>query len=355
MRFSKWFILFFVVFLSFSYGSTPELIKAYEKRDIITIDEMIFNGYNINIKDDNGETVLFHAVRNNDIEMVNYLIKNRASINISNNETTPLLLAVINDYNDIINILLNRGAVIKDNVFKEAIKRNNEDAVLRMMDKGANINVKFTNGSNLLMIAANSGMLDVLKKCVEKGINVNSKDQYNETPLFWAASKLSRSLSKGTKKNDAAIAQYLIDNGADVNFVNKRSSDGYYFTVLFRASWNDKHDLIKVLLKNGADVNFISNTNAERTPLMVSSYLNDYQLAKLLLEHKANPNIKTSEGLTALHYAAKSCPGEFAELLIEYGADISIKDKNGQTPLAVAKKEKNSAFEKILINAGDKE
>lgn len=68
--------------------------------------------------------------------------------------------------------------------------------------------------------------------------------------------------------------------------------------------------------------------------------------AKLLLEHKANPNLANDQMSTPLHFVARYPEWLFnlfrrdgyqiAELLIKYRADARAVDDSGATPLFVA-------------------
>ena len=81
------------------------------------------------------------------------------------------------------------------------------------------------------------------------------------------------------------------------------------------------------------------------TELMVATLASDLDLAKRLLEKKANPNLKEkpmedkkmlegiSTGRTALHMAAETQSKAMCELLYNNGALLNVKDSIGFTPL----------------------
>ena len=81
------------------------------------------------------------------------------------------------------------------------------------------------------------------------------------------------------------------------------------------------------------------------TELMVATLASDLDLAKRLLEKKANPNLKEkpmedeemlegiSTGRTALHMAAEIQSKPMCELLYNNGALLNVKDSMGFTPL----------------------
>uniref|UniRef100_A0A034WR57 Ankyrin repeat domain-containing protein 49 n=1 Tax=Bactrocera dorsalis TaxID=27457 RepID=A0A034WR57_BACDO len=72
------------------------------------------------------------------------------------------------------------------------------------------------------------------------------------------------------------------------------------------------------------------------TPLHRACYNNFVDIAKLLLEYKADPNARTNMGWTPLHSACKWSNAECAELLLQHGSDVNAKSDGDQTPLHVA-------------------
>jgi ankyrin repeat protein len=58
---------------------------------------------------------------------------------------------------------------------------------------------------------------------------------------------------------------------------------------------------------------------------------------KLLLEHSADVNVKSAEGVTALHGAAHQGALESVQLLVNYGADVDAVDNKGATALDTAR------------------
>jgi len=89
-------------------------------------------------------------------------------------------------------------------------------------------------------------------------------------------------------------------------------------------------------LDEGADVNYKDKDNSHNTPLDITSYRGNIELAMMLIRRGADVNSKNSWGLTALHIASMDGNIKLADLLIENGADVNIKDDFGKTPLNTA-------------------
>jgi ankyrin repeat protein len=111
-------------------------------------------------------------------------------------------------------------------------------------------------------------------------------------------------------------------------------------------------EMVQVLLEYGVDVN-PKNVNGY-TPLDAASYgghHNEPRVARLLIEHGADPNTRdnTGTGFTPLHHASMYGRIEMVRLLIEHGADVEVKDDKGRTPLDVASGEQREEIIKLLL------
>ena len=58
-----------------------------------------------------------------------------------------------------------------------------------------------------------------------------------------------------------------------------------------------------------------------------------YEIVKLLIDHKANVNVKSEDGKTPLHIAAVGGCDDVVRLLITAGSDVNSTDNYGHTPL----------------------
>jgi ankyrin repeat protein len=72
-------------------------------------------------------------------------------------------------------------------------------------------------------------------------------------------------------------------------------------------------------------------------------------IATILLQAGANPNIAQQSGETPLYFAAKSCDSEMVAILLQHGADRNIKLRStNETPLDIATKNGCSAVAILL-------
>ena len=84
---------------------------------------------------------------------------------------------------------------------------------------------------------------------------------------------------------------------------------------------------------------------------MAAMRLGNLEIAKVLLENGADPNIQDEYENTLLHRAVESI--EKVKLLVKYGADINKKNSGGFTPLMWAVRYKESLpIAHYLIESG---
>lgn len=131
-----------------------------------------------------------------------------------------------------------------------------------------------------------------------------------ETPDFYAIAR------KGTI---AEASAYLTQFPDAVNALNPE-----HFSPLILACYNGNNAVANFLIDKNADVNFMSPMG---TALMAAVVKKNDAMAQQLLQHNANPNLADSNGNTALIYAVKFQNPELVALLLQYKADKSMLDK----------------------------
>ena len=131
------------------------------------------------------------------------------------------------------------------------------------------------------------------------------------------------------KKGDLKTVKALLKKNPDL--VN--STDTYGFTPI---CYTADDEIVLLLLDYKADINVKSKDDV--TPLLVASYRNNRREAEVLLAHGAEINAKNFRGETPLHWAAKLDNADMTEMLLVNKADVNAKDNNGETPLHWAAK-----------------
>jgi ankyrin repeat protein len=128
------------------------------------------------------------------------------------------------------------------------------------------------------------------------------------------------------------MVQSLLDKGADVNC---RQDD--LRTPLHLAAYHGEQNVARVLVEHKADVD--SQDNEGKTPmyLLLEDSLRDevdiLDFTRLLLEHLTDINIRTTNEWTLLHAAAFWGRSEIARMLLYHGTNPNLENKVGAMPL----------------------
>jgi len=105
---------------------------------------------------------------------------------------------------------------------------------------------------------------------------------------------------------------------------------------IFEATWNGKLDEVQLVCSCAPEKVNLKDEPYGKSPLHWAAKHNHCQVAKALLDAKADPSAKNKLGVTPLHLAASYSQVEVAEILIAAGADMDAKNIVANTPLANA-------------------
>jgi ankyrin repeat protein len=194
------------------------------------------------------------------------------------------------------------------------------------------------------------GNIATVKQYLDNGVNVNAKSEPGLTSLHCA-------VNEDFKGSHRELVKLLIDKGADVN-----ARDDILDTPLHGAS---NKETAEILIKAGADVNakningkailYSSARNAANASVTWQMYLD---LVELLIAKGADVDVKNESGETPLHVVARQFDekkaSEICELLIANGARVNEKKLNGQTPLDEANGNKRTKTTDLLRKHGGK-
>ena len=105
-----------------------------------------------------------------------------------------------------------------------------------------------------------------------------------------------------------------------------------YSKLLFTAVLQDNIGAVKELLKKGADINTLHSTSGY-TPLMQAVIGRKIGVARYLITRGADFNQQTTDGKTALHFAAIVNDAEMFKMLVAAGINTYITDAEGKKAL----------------------
>jgi len=208
--------------------------------------------------------------------------------------------------------------------------------------------------------AAKFSIVDRMKFLIEEGVDVNEKNDKDQTPLHLAA-----------ENNQTGIITLLLENNADLSSKDKNNC-----TVLDAAVLKGSEEAVELLINKGANIN--NSDELGVTPLHLAVMNNFTKIAELLIDKGAGVNTTFTiqwhyqlnkgndkgkfismdkaielilagkkdsfekvevKNYTALHIACENENEEMVKLLIDKGANCNAKDNFERTPSDVAKTE----------------
>lgn len=119
----------------------------------------------------------------------------------------------------------------------------------------------------------------------------------------------NRPLDIACLNGDLATTTLLLDHGANPNLLNKAGA-----TPLHDAALNGNPEVIAALLKHGAEIDAV-DTDTQSTPLHYAASMDRLDAVKTLVAHRANRQLKNSEGLNARQIAARNSFADVADFL----------------------------------------
>jgi ankyrin repeat protein len=256
----------------------------------------------------------------------NYIEEN---INVAIEQGYINLISYICKYGHEINIRLPcdncRYSKEYSTVLHKAVLSGRLQVICVLIDNGADVNMKDSEGNTALHLAAKEGKVDAVRCLVERESRVSASNKNGDTPLHVAA-----------KNGKFEIVRYLVEEGADINKLNKKESGK---TALHVAACEDDLDIVKFLYENGGQKVCKTNKLADVTPLHLAASAGRLEIVKYLAGKVDHIDICDQNGNTPLHYAVSemvSYNSDVIKCLVELGADMHQGNECGETALHLA-------------------
>lgn len=174
-------------------------------------------------------------------------------------------------------------------IFFWAVLSNQKDEVVRLIQKGANVNEGVYPGTPLCL-ATEHGNLEMVKLLLDQGAEINqARNRDNKTPLLIAS-----------KKGDLEMVKLLLKKGADINKANNSKATPLFFAL--------KHNHLEVvdalLIATGINVNQVCSMD-DSTPLLIAAQNGRLEVVQKLLKVEGiQVNQANNNGTTPLFAAA---------------------------------------------------
>jgi ankyrin repeat protein len=306
-------------------SSNSPLQYAAESGNVRIAAILIAAGAQVNAKGPTGRTALHFA--NGQLAVIQLLLAKDADVNARDQDgTSPLDEAVWYGFLDETAVLLAHGARLNEieprtgaTPINEAAYKGHARLVEYLLRFNPDLGIPDKNGYRPLDNAIRMRKED----CAVLLLEAEPKEK--ETPLL-----LERAMETAVRKDESLVVKTLLRHGASANSILPSGS-----SALDTAAFTGAAKVVGVLLKDHADPN-LSGPNGTY-PLADASLQGFDAIAEMLLEEGALVNrISGSSGTTALYSAASFGKGTTAKLLLQHKANPNLCGKNRKTPYQAA-------------------
>lgn len=174
-------------------------------------------------------------------------------------------------------------------------------SVCFLLNNGADVHAVNGSGRNSLMLGCLAGSIEIVKKLRDFGSEWSCADRGGSTPLHWAVDG-----------GNVDLVRWMIADGANIHAVD----DSGWSALSRCAAMTGDANIAAVLLQAGADPNI--QDKKHKTPLMTAALNNHLNLVKTLVKHKADVNLKTDHGKSALEMAESFGRKRIVEYFLEH-------------------------------------
>jgi ankyrin repeat protein len=193
------------------------------------------------------------------------------------------------------------------------------------------INARTPRQSTPLLVAVSVNDKPIARYLIEKGSDINSPNEHQWTPLFFA--------------QDTEMAELLLEYGADID---QGAPD---YPPVVHLLWSGYPEVTAYLLEMGASVPGAETQYGEVTAVYaIQTGCIPYVQKSLgrVIDHR----YETEGGSNLLHYASSGQSVDLVEKLIDAGVSLKKKNVYGLTPLHNAVINGNKEIVRALVNRG---
>ena len=329
---------------------------AAEQDEFLTRD-VLKNGFDINIRNLEGQTPLMCAVNADNIETVTLLLKNHADVDATDEkQRTALHLAASKDKSGLITQLLLRRKADTELVDEVGLTPlcvaafdGNDTIVRYLLKHGAKHQAGEPGGFTALHYAAMQASHIFIGRLLDK--RGTDFEVFCEASIYKIP---TQPLRDTIYKRRALIVNMLLEHGADIHASSRGITPLHIAAVTAQelivnalleagacakgvsvmcAYWGLSSDVVNVLLERGAELE-ICDPRHSKPALTWTAEIGSPAIMEVLLRHGANVHHQDNYGSSALHYGSANGRTESVKLLLASGASPNLQDREGKTPLA---------------------
>merc|ERR1712113_541099 len=239
-----------------------------------------------------------------------------------------------------------------------------------LVEKGANVDAFTKNKHTAMMLASVEGHLDIVKYLVEKGANVDAFDDKNYTAMMHANANNRLEILKylmeirggvdnqqlllnACKKGHLEVVKYLVEKGADVDIRVHLN-----YTPLIYACLKGYLEVVKYLVEKGADVH--ARDSLHDSTLMVACKVGHLELTKYLVEKGVDIHARNIRNITAFDFASMYGHADISTYLRSQTKkrkrdDVGVDERETSRPRYTGRKESQHFTNSSSSTNGGKE
>ncbi len=188
-------------------GSYDDILVAANIDDTAKVVDLLKRGMDVNTADASGNTLAMIAARNGNLELLDFLLRNRANTLRRNKYgDNAIMLATFRGNIEAVRRLLDVGASPDNDgwtAMHYAAFGGHADVATLLIERGADLDAIAPNGQTPLMLAAGAGKLALVRILVEADADMDLEDYEGRTALILAI-----------KNEHAPVVEYLRSEGA---------------------------------------------------------------------------------------------------------------------------------------------
>ncbi|CAH0550681.1 unnamed protein product [Brassicogethes aeneus] len=330
------------------YCSTSDSVRAAQAADLLAMAAPDL----IQSRDEDGFTPLHLAVIAGNMQLVTFLLANKADVNAVDNEKhTVVHWATVCGETSALRAVLAAGAPVSTPDvhggyplhYAAQMCGGERDSslglqVLQTLLAHTDISVTVMDGDKRqpLLWAASAGSARALLSLIRAGANVEACDKDGLTALHCAASR----------GHTDCIDTLLTLCGASPDVIDSNGCTALHYAVTLGHA-----DATALLLAHGADPN--RQDRKGRSPAHCGCAKGQFETVKLIGSHGANLWLRNARGDLPLHEAAGSGRRELVKWLLDMRpSQVNARNNDGRCPIHMAALNDNSDMCKILLDAG---
>lgn len=265
-----------------------QLIKSNNEEEFITyISKLSYDDIDVNMKDENGNYLIFFSIIMNKKKILEKLIEYGSRLDVIDTEGYSILYYPIKfNYFEIINMLL---------------KLDKQIVSISL------VNLKDLRGVVPLFYSIKYKNYHALTELLNNGADANYKNSENMNVLHLAV-----------LKKDIHMVKILLKYIKNINTRTLKGSTALHYACNFQQT-----EIVKILLENGANQNILE-IEYDFYPIFYSVVQNNISITKLLITAGTNPNNQDYLGNTIIHYAIMNNHTAILDFIINF---YNIKSK----------------------------